>query len=44
MKNHDTESKTPEPNALATKLFYFTLAAIIAYAVVVYVYIEVIKP
>jgi len=44
MKNHDTESKTPEPNALANKLFYLTLAAVIAYVVVIYVYIEVIAP
>lgn len=44
MKEHDTESKPPEPNALANKLFYLTLAAVIAYIAVVYVYIEVIAP
>jgi len=44
MAHHDDEGKAPDPYAMAWKLFYLTVAGVIAYAVAAYIAVEVVKP
>lgn len=44
MTHDDHENKTPDPHAMASKLFYLTLAGVIAYAVAAYIAVEVLAP
>lgn len=40
MKDHETEDNMPDPDALATRLFYLAIAGVIAYALVAYILVE----
>lgn len=40
-EHHDIDNKEPVPSAMAAKLFMLTALGVVAYALAVYLYIEV---
>jgi hypothetical protein len=44
MKDHGTDEKASDPHTVATKLFFITLAGVVAYALSVVIFIEVLAP